>query len=288
MVRERLADIYRQQGHGRGRAARAGAVRRTNSSAAGELEETLPALRRIVGLHPDNIAVAHPAGGDRVAGRQGRRGVHELSPAGGAGEGAGARSTISCASRSGCCSTARRLRRRARAGGGVHRAQEPAAGADQAADGAEGGAARSPERHAAGRGAGPAGSRPRRSPCGASWRSCTTPPGARTIATPRCARRWPSTGPTARRASWPARWGVTVSAVKPRMTPPPLPAGISGARPRPGPRRSRRRIAPGRCRASPGWASRRISGISAISASSGLTPGPTEVQRACSRRPTCS
>ena len=43
-----------------------------------------------------------------------------------------------------------------------------------------------------------------------------------------------------------ARWGITVSAVKPRVTPPPLPAGISGARPLP-----RRRAFPGADRSGP-------------------------------------
>jgi len=72
------------------------------------------------------------------------------------------------------------------------------------------------------------------------------------------------------------RWGVAVSAVKPRMTPPPLPAGISGARPMP-----RTEAFPGADRSGPvpGLAGVGISGISAVSALSGLTPGPTEVGR---------
>ena len=72
------------------------------------------------------------------------------------------------------------------------------------------------------------------------------------------------------------RWGVAVSAVKPRMTPPPLPAGISGARPLP-----RTEALPGADRSGPmpGLAGVGISGISAVSALSGLTPGPTEVGR---------
>ena len=75
------------------------------------------------------------------------------------------------------------------------------------------------------------------------------------------------------------RWGVTVSAVRPRMMPPPLPAGISGARPMP-----RAEAFPGADRSGPvpGLAAVGISGISAVAAiagSSGLTPGPTEVAR---------
>ena len=55
MVRERLADTYRQQG------MVADALRELELCAdelqqAGKIEETLPALRKIVGLHPDNIA----------------------------------------------------------------------------------------------------------------------------------------------------------------------------------------------------------------------------------------
>ncbi len=54
-VRERLADTYRQQG------MVADALRELELSAdelqrAGKIEEALPALRKIVGLHPDNIA----------------------------------------------------------------------------------------------------------------------------------------------------------------------------------------------------------------------------------------
>jgi len=54
-VRERLADTYRQQG------MVADALRELELAAdelsrAGKVEETLPALRKIVGLHPDNIA----------------------------------------------------------------------------------------------------------------------------------------------------------------------------------------------------------------------------------------
>jgi tetratricopeptide (TPR) repeat protein len=53
-VRERLAETYRQQG------MVADALRELELSAnelqaAGKIEETLPALRKIVGLHPDNI-----------------------------------------------------------------------------------------------------------------------------------------------------------------------------------------------------------------------------------------
>ena len=55
LVRERLADTYRQQG------MVADALRELELCAdelqrAGKIEETLPALRKIVGLHPDNIA----------------------------------------------------------------------------------------------------------------------------------------------------------------------------------------------------------------------------------------
>jgi tetratricopeptide (TPR) repeat protein len=54
-VREKLADTYRQQG------MVADALRELELCAnelqqAGKIEETLPALRKIVGLHPDNIA----------------------------------------------------------------------------------------------------------------------------------------------------------------------------------------------------------------------------------------
>ena len=54
-VRERLAETYRQQG------MVADALRELELSAnelqaAGKIEETLPALRKIVGMHPDNIA----------------------------------------------------------------------------------------------------------------------------------------------------------------------------------------------------------------------------------------
>src|SRR4029077_3507893 len=53
--RERLADTYRQQG------MVADALRELELAAdelarAGKIEETLPALRKTVGLHPDNIA----------------------------------------------------------------------------------------------------------------------------------------------------------------------------------------------------------------------------------------
>jgi tetratricopeptide (TPR) repeat protein len=55
LVRERLADTYRQQG------MIADALRELELCAdelqrAGKIEEALPALRKIVGLHPDNIA----------------------------------------------------------------------------------------------------------------------------------------------------------------------------------------------------------------------------------------
>jgi len=77
-----------------------------------------------------------------------------------------------------------------------------------------------------------------------------------------------------------ARWGVSggsaMSAQRARPTPPPLPAGISGARPLP-----RVEVAPGAERSAPmaGLAGAGVSGISAVTGISGLTPGPNEVGR---------
>jgi tetratricopeptide (TPR) repeat protein len=53
-VRERLAETYRQQGM-IGDALRELELSANELQAAGKIEETLPALRKIVGLHPDNI-----------------------------------------------------------------------------------------------------------------------------------------------------------------------------------------------------------------------------------------
>jgi len=76
-----------------------------------------------------------------------------------------------------------------------------------------------------------------------------------------------------------ARWGVTgISAMKSqaRQGPPPLPAAASGARPLP-----RVEMAPGAERSGPmgGLSGVGISGVSAVTGISGLTPGPNEVGR---------
>ena len=68
--------------------------------------------------------------------------------------------------------------RRARAGGGVHHAPEPAPRAGEAADGAEGGAARSAGTSRCWRRRWRSSIRRRRCRCGASWPRSTTPPGA--------------------------------------------------------------------------------------------------------------
>ena len=73
LVRERLADIYRQMG------MIADALRELEAAAdehqrAGDLAATLPPLRKIVGLRSRQHRGAHQAGGDRVAARRGRRG----------------------------------------------------------------------------------------------------------------------------------------------------------------------------------------------------------------------
>ena len=67
-VRERAGRDLPAAGDGGGRAARAGAGG-DELQQSGRPAEALPALRKIVGLHPDNVVVAHPAGGDGVAGR---------------------------------------------------------------------------------------------------------------------------------------------------------------------------------------------------------------------------
>ena len=141
-VRERLADTYRQQGMVADalrelelcrRRAAAGGQDRGDAAGAAQDRRAAPGQHR----------VAHPAGRDGVAGGQGRRGGPRAVPAGGAAEGAGAGRRLRARRRAPAVPPPHRFRRRARAGGGVHRAPEPAARADQAADGAEGGAARS-------------------------------------------------------------------------------------------------------------------------------------------------
>ena len=92
-------------GHGGGRAARAASWRPTSCSRRARSTEALPALRKIVGLHPDNIASRIRLAETASQVGAGRRGGPRAAAAGGAAEGAGARATSSCASPSGCCST---------------------------------------------------------------------------------------------------------------------------------------------------------------------------------------
>ena len=155
-VRERLADAYRQLGHGVGRAARAGAGGRRAASRAGGRPSALPALRRIVGLHPDNVGSRVRLAETASQIGRGRRGGARAAAGGGAAEAAGAHGRVRAGQRAAAVPSPEGLRGRARAGRRLHRAQEPASGAGQAAGGAEGGAPRSAERRAPGRGAGAA------------------------------------------------------------------------------------------------------------------------------------
>ena len=140
------------------------------------------------------------------------------------------------------------------------------------------------ERHAAGRGAGAAGSAQGDLGVARAGRAARRRRPHRTIATPRCARRWRWTRPTARHASWRRAGACAVSAVerahrrRPRC--PPAPRGAARC-----PAREacpRRRIAPGRCRALPGVGICRRRGA--------LRPdaGARRRSGACWRRPTCS
>jgi tetratricopeptide (TPR) repeat protein len=118
-VRERLADIYRQQG------MIADALRELEAAAdeyqrAGDPAATLPALRKIVGLHPDNIA-------SRI------KLAVTASQIGGAGQGAGAYRRLRARRGAPAVPSPGELRGRARAGGRLHHAPQSATGAGQVA-----------------------------------------------------------------------------------------------------------------------------------------------------------
>jgi len=287
LVRERLADTYRQQG------MVADALRELELCAdelqrAGKIEETLPALRKIVGLHPDNIASRIRLA--ETASQVGKvdEAVHELSQ------------------------LAVQVKAQGRADDFVrvaerllfHRPNDFPVARELAAAYIQ----RMNPRLALTKlqGALKAAPRdPRNITLLAEALAQLDPPKAISVwrelaelhdaagrlndrdASVRAALALDGTNGETRELA--GRWGVTVSAVKPRMTPPPLPAGISGARPMP----RAAEAFPGADRSGPvsGLAGVGISGISGISAvapmpgssgssgSSGLTPGPTEVSR---------
>jgi len=274
LVRERLADTYRQQG------MVADALRELELCAdelqrAGKIEETLPALRKIVGLHPDNIASRIRLA--ETASQVGKvdEAVHELSQ------------------------LAVQVKAQGRADDFVrvaerllfHRPNDFGVARELA----EAYIQRRNPRLALTKlqGALKAAPRdPRNITLLAEALAQLDPPKAISVwrelaelhdaagrlndrdASVRAALALDGTNGETRELA--GRWGVTVSVVKPRMTPPPLPAGISGARPLP-----RAEAFPGADRSGPvsGLAGVGISGISGVTALSGLTPGPTEVGR---------
>ena len=271
-VRERLADTYRHQG------MVADALRELELCAdelaqAGKIEETLPALRKIVGLHPDNIASRIRLA--ETASQVGKvdEAVHELSQLAVQLKAQGrADDFVRVAERllfhrPGNFDVARELaaayitRRNPRLALTKLQAALKAAPRDpkNVTLLAEAMAQLDPQKALS------------------VWRELAEIHDAagrlndRDVALRAALALDPTDGETKELS---ARWGISaISAVKPRTAPPPLPVGISGARPLP-----RVEIAPGADRSGPvaGLAGVGISGITAIS---GLTPGPTEVGR---------
>ncbi len=274
LVRERLADTYRQQG------MVADALRELELCAdelqrAGKIEETLPALRKIVGLHPDNIASRIRLA--ETASQVGKvdEAVHELSQLAVQVKAQGRADDF--------VRVAERLLFHRPTDFGV--ARELAEAYIQRRNPRLALTKLQTALKAAPRD-------PRNVTLLAEALAQLDPPKAISVwrelaelhdaagrlndrdAAVRAALALDGTNGETRELA--GRWGVAVSAVKPRMTPPPLPAGISGARPLP-----RAEALPGADRSGPvpGLAGVGISGISAVSALSGLTPGPTEVGR---------
>jgi len=276
-VRERLADTYRQQG------MVADALRELELSAgelqrAGKIEEALPALRKIVGLHPDNIASRIRLA--ETASQVGKvdEAVHELSQ------------------------LAVQVKAQGRADDFVrvaerllfHRPNDFAVARELAAAYIQ----RMNPRLALVKLQGPLKAAPRDTQnitLLAEALAQLDPPKSMSVwrelaelhdaagrlndrdAAVRAALALDGTDGETREMA--GRWGIAVSAVKraPGM-PPPLPGSISGARPLP------RNEAPGADRSGPmaGLAGVGISGVSSVSTVtgiSGLTPGPNEVGR---------
>jgi tetratricopeptide (TPR) repeat protein len=265
-VRERLADTYRQQG------MVADALRELELAAdelqrAGKIEEMLPALRKIVGLHPDNIASRIRLA--ETASQMGKvdEAVHELSQ------------------------LAVQVKAQGRADDFVrvaerllfHRPED----FDVARELAGAYIQRMNPRLALVKLQAPLKAAPR-DPKNvvllAEALAQLDPPKALSVwrelaelhdaagrlgdrdAAVRSALALDPTDGETRELS--ARWGISkASAVRSRATPPPLPPGISGARPLP-----RAEAFPGADRSGP------VSGLAGVGIS-GLTPGPTEVGR---------
>jgi pilus assembly protein FimV len=280
LVRERLADTYRQQG------MVADALRELELCAdelqrAGKIEETLPALRKIVGLHPDNIASRIRLA--ETASQVGKvdEAVHELSQLAVQVKAQGRADDF--------VRVAERLLFHRPSNFGV--ARELAAAYIQRMNprlaltklqGALKAAPRDPKNVTLLAEALAQLDAPKAI---SVWHELAELHDAAgrlndRDAAVRAALALDGTNGETRELA--ARWGVTVSAVKPRMSPPPLPAGISGARPLP---RAEAFPGPDRSGSAPGLAGVGISGVSAISgisgssSSSGLTPGPNEVGR---------
>jgi tetratricopeptide (TPR) repeat protein len=280
LVRERLADTYRQQG------MVADALRELELCAdelqrAGKIEETLPALRKIVGLHPDNIASRIRLA--ETASQVGKvdEAVHELSQLAVQVKAQGRADDF--------VRVAERLLFHRPTDYGV--ARELAAAYIQRMNPRLALTKLQAALKAAPRD-------PKNVTLLAEALAQLDPPKAISVwrelaelhdaagrlndrdAAVRAALALDGTNGETRELA--GRWGVAVSAVKPRMTPPPLPAGISGARPLP-----RTEAFPGADRSGPvpGLAGVGISGISNISAiapspgGSAVTPGPNEVSR---------
>jgi tetratricopeptide (TPR) repeat protein len=275
-VRERLADTYRQQG------MVADALRELELAAeelqrAGKIEEALPALRKIVGLHPDNIASRIRLA--ETASQVGKvdEAVHELSQLAVQLKAQGrADDFVRVAERllfhrPSDFGVARELaaayitRRNARLA--LVKLQAPLKAAPRDPQNvtllAEALAQLDPAKAVS------------------VWRELAELHDAagrlndRDAAVRAALALDPTDGET-RELS--ARWGITVSAMKPRgvnvSVPPPLPPGASGPRPLPRTEAS----FPGVERSGPvaGLAGVGISGISSVS---GLTPGPNEIGR---------
>ena len=150
-VRERLAETYRQLG------MVADALRELELAAdelqqTGRPSEALPRAAQDRRAAPRQRRVAHPAGRDGVAGRRRstRRSTSFDRPAVQL-KAQGRDGRVRARRRAPAVPPARRLRGRARAGGGLHRrASNPRLALAKLQGAAEGGAARSAERHAAG------------------------------------------------------------------------------------------------------------------------------------------
>jgi tetratricopeptide (TPR) repeat protein len=281
-VREKLAETYRQQG------MVADALRELELSAnelqqAGKIEETLPALRKIVGLHPDNIASRIRLA--ETASQVGKvdEAVHELSQLAEQVKSQGrADDFVRVAERllfhrptdfgvARELATAYIARRNARLA--LVKLQAPLKAAPRDPRNvtllAEALAQLDPAKAVS------------------VWRELAELHDAagrhndRDTALRAALTLDPTDGET-RELS--ARWGVSgVSAVnsqRGRQAPPPLPAAVSGARPLP-----RVEVAPGAERSGErsgsigGLSGVGISGVSAVTGISGLTPGPNEVGR---------